>query len=185
MREHPREFELLVADAAWHAELRRAQEGCHDPDYSMMAYNFEADPFAWKTDAPASRADVWFAWRWYAGGAVQYDKVLVRLDNSLRSQVLLPLHLMSDDALLKKLQASAIAETKYSCCPCKYLGKWTGDGYEPDPNPMRNRGSQRPRAELDRVLARLPSRREQAFTGNDPSGPLDRQMSVCSKPFGR
>ena len=99
----------------------------------MMAYNFETDPFAWKTDAPASRANVWFAWRWFAGGTVRYDKVLVRLDSSLRSNVPLPLHLLSDEALFNKLQATAVAETKDSCCPCEYLGKWTDTGYKPDP----------------------------------------------------
>jgi hypothetical protein len=134
MRDHPREFDLLVAEAAWAAELERALHEKREPDFDLMSFNFDDDPFKWKTEGHAGRADVWFAWSWYRNDAVRFRKQSVRLDNALAAKVPLPPDVLSDSALCKRLEEAAKAESKNSCCPCKYLGRKTDNGHEPDPS---------------------------------------------------
>ncbi len=74
MREFPNEWALLVAEATSYAEEERAKYEKREPDLGALAAMFEGNPFKWEVGGHASRADVWFGWKWYDHGDLQLHR---------------------------------------------------------------------------------------------------------------
>ena len=131
----PRDFDVLVAFAAFRAEVVRAQLQGRSFDKAAALCNFERNPFVWaEAEGHHWNITVIALWTWHARGAERRELVSVRLDN-LRNQGL-PVPDVGDEnfKLMTNLEQVATSEAVQRRAPCRYLGLSTQGRYEPDPS---------------------------------------------------
>ena len=136
--EFPVAFDALVAQKTWEAEVLRAQAD-RQLDVATASSMYESNPFVfvaypkWRGEGRLSQLQVEFVWCWCEAGVPRFERVQVRLDDAVGSEVPLPEGLVVDYVLRQRFERAVVRESKRSCCPCKCFGLQTDTGYEPDP----------------------------------------------------
>jgi hypothetical protein len=132
--EFPRDFDALVAVAAFRAEEMRADG--RELQTVLFAKQFE--PIAWRWAERAWDVTVFLQWTWHCRGTVRTALTSVRLDHlrDLERKLSVPAGLGDADYLLwRTLEQVAAAETATRKAPCLYLGVLLQSGkFEADPS---------------------------------------------------
>jgi len=136
----PRAWCTLIAIATVKAEVKRAQLHTSDPAWNIALAAFEPNPWRWEVvEGWASRAEVFFLWRWRdrTSATFSYELTCQQLYHLLtRNDVPPPVGLhLRDAALRASLEAYEKTQSRHILWPCRYLGVPIGGGkYQPDPS---------------------------------------------------